>query len=96
MSPICCCFPFFLCIFEHQTLMVQVAKRGASVLKRKKSKNKMDQAALNSANFSVNSTNLGTISNNPNEIAQTIQATRSESDDVIFYTEEQRTGRYDL
>lgn len=76
--------------------MVQVAKRGASVLKRRKSKNKMDQPVLNAAhNVSSNSTNIGAITSNPAESTQTnlSQAVRSASDDVVFYTEEPRAGK---
>ena len=68
-----------------QTLMVQVAKRGASVLKRRKSRNRMDSSSTNN-----NNNNTG-----PDGQATAAQApTRSESadGDVVFYTEEPRAG----
>lgn len=72
--------------------MVQVAKRGASVLKRRKSKNKMDQPALNTAQQNVSSS--GAVTSNLSESTQTniSQTNRSESEDVVFYTEEPRAG----
>lgn len=62
-----------------QTLMVQVAKRGASVLKRRKSRNRMESTSNN---------------NNSNIDGQSQAPPRSESDgDVVFYTEEPRSGK---
>lgn len=75
--------------------MVQVAKRGASVLKRRKSKNKMDQPVLNAAhNVSSNSSNIGALTTNLESTQNNLtHANRSESEDVVFYTEEPRAGK---
>lgn len=63
-----------------QTLMVQVAKRGASVLKRRKSRNRMEPPNRDTPNTPQDST---------------APPPRSESDgDVVFYTEEPRSGDY--
>ncbi|XP_037032790.1 potassium voltage-gated channel subfamily KQT member 1-like isoform X1 [Bradysia coprophila] len=63
-----------------KTLMVQVAKRGASVLKRRKSRNRMETSP------SLLASNNASTSNNDGP-------PRSESDgDVVFYTEEPRSG----
>lgn len=73
----CCCSYKTL----GQTLMVQVAKRGASVLKRRKSRNRMETSP------SLLASNTATSSNNDGP-------PRSESDgDVVFYTEEPRSGK---
>ncbi|KAL5290059.1 KCNQ1 family protein [Megaselia abdita] len=75
------------------TQLGKVAKRGASVLKRRKSKNKMEQSVLNTAQNSSN-LNIGAITSNLPDATQTniSQAIRSESEDVVFYTEEPRAG----
>lgn len=76
----CCCFLKTL----GQTLMVQVAKRGASVLKRRKSRNRMEAPA--SAVAAASAATSTTEANGP---------PRSESDgDVVFYMEEPRAGEY--
>lgn len=72
----CCCSYKTL----GQTLMVQVAKR-ASVLKRRKSRNRMETSPSLLASNNASSTN----NDGP---------PRSESDgDVVFYTEEPRSGK---
>lgn len=72
----CCCFIETL---WDQTLMVQVAKRGASVLKRRKSRNRMEPPNRET----------------PNTPQDSAPPPRSESDgDVVFYTEEPRSGNY--
>lgn len=59
--------------------MVQVAKRGASVLKRRKSRNRMEPPNRET----------------PNTPQDSAPPPRSESDgDVVFYTEEPRSGNY--
>lgn len=59
--------------------MVQVAKRGASVLKRRKSRNRMEAPNRDT----------------PNTPQDSVPPPRSESDgDVVFYTEEPRSGNY--
>lgn len=74
----CCCFIETL---WDQTLMVQVAKRGASVLKRRKSRNRMEPPNRET----------------PNTPQDSAPPPRSESDgDVVFYTEEPRSGNYFL
>lgn len=76
--------------------MVQVAKRGASVLKRKKSKNKIDQPILNAAqNVPLDSSNIGAINNNLLESTQSNlpQAIKNDSEDIVFYSEEPRSGK---
>lgn len=72
-----------------QTLMVQVAKRGASVLKRRKSRNRMDSS-------SANNNNNNSSANNDGQAAAGQVPPRSESadGDVVFYTEEPRAGEY--
>lgn len=68
--------------------MVQVAKRGASVLKRRKSRNRMDGGPSGSgaaASSSQMASNSGDGGQGP--------PPRSESDgDVVFYSEEPRSG----
>lgn len=72
--------------------MVQVAKRGASVLKRRKSRNRMDSSSTNNNNNN-NSGNQTTSNNDGQSTSQ--MPTRSESDgDVVFYTEEPRAGEF--
>lgn len=73
-----------------QTLMVQVAKRGASVLKRRKSRNRMDSSSAN-----TNNNNSGSGGNNDGQPAAGQIPPRSESTDgdVVFYTEEPRAGK---
>lgn len=76
MLDVQCC-----CSLKTQTLMVQVAKRGASVLKRRKSRNRMETSP------SLLASNNASTSNNDGP-------PRSESDgDVVFYTEEPRSGK---
>lgn len=71
--------------------MVQVAKRGASVLKRRKSRNRMDSSSTNNNN---NNSGNQTASNNDGQ-STSHMPTRSESDgDVVFYTEEPRAGEF--
>lgn len=72
-----------------QNLMVQVggfvAKRGASVLKRRKSRNRMERASTTTAENSQQTPNT------PNTVES--QISKSESDgDVVFYMEEPRAG----
>lgn len=72
-----------------QNLMVQVggfvAKRGASVLKRRKSRNRMERPSTTTAD------NTQQTPNTPNTIET--QISKSESDgDVVFYMEEPRAG----
>lgn len=75
----CCCFLKTL----GQTLMVQVAKRGASVLKRRKSRNRMEPPSSTSGAAAASSS-----TNNDGP------PPRSESDgDVVFYVEEPRAGK---
>lgn len=64
-----------------QSLMVQVAKRGASVLKRRKSRNRMEAPSNDGQ---------------PSGIGGGQQPPpRSESDgDVVFYVEEPRAGKF--
>ncbi len=73
-----------LLFLKKQTLMVQVAKRGASVLKRRKSRNRMEASpSLLASNNANTSSNDG--------------PPRSESDgDVVFYTEEPRSGEMSI
>lgn len=75
-----------------QTLMVQVAStlRGASVLKRRKSRNRMESAS--------NNNNNNTSNNNSDGQSTTQLPTRSESadGDVVFYTEEPRSGKWNI
>ena len=83
---------FAFVITLGQTLMVQVAKRGASVLKRRKSRNRMEPpSAMSSANTSGGTATASTSSTvlvNPNS-----DAACGESDgDVVFYVEEPRAG----
>lgn len=74
--------------------MVQVAKRGASVLKRRKSRNRMDTAgASGSSATGGQSSSSQMMANNGNDGPPP----RSESDgDVVFYAEEPRSGEYEL
>lgn len=70
-----------------QTLMVQVAKRGASVLKRRKSRNRMEPPSARDTSTSVaaGAADAGTGAQ---------QTPRSESDgDVVFYMDEPRSGK---
>lgn len=69
-----------------QTLMVQVAKRGASVLKRRKSRNRMEPPSSTRDGTSAAAAAAD------GGAAQ--QPTRSESDgDVVFYMDEPRSGK---
>lgn len=71
-----------------QTLMVQVAKRGASVLKRRKSRNRMEPPS----STRDGSTSAAAAAAADGGAAQ--QPTRSESDgDVVFYMDEPRSGK---
>lgn len=95
-----------------QTLMVQVAKRGASVLKRRKSRNRMEPpssiAAANAAASTAAgnaSTSTALVSLQQSSQNSEGQATgsghppppRSESDgDVVFYVEEPRAGKLSI
>lgn len=84
-----------------QTLMVQVAKRGASVLKRRKSRNRMeapgssrtggvDGSAASSSQMATQLSGDGGMQT-PAHMAH--GPPRSESDgDVVFYSEEPRAG----
>lgn len=70
-----------------------VAKRGASVLKRRKSRNRMErnsQMGQGSQQAEASQT-----PNTPNTVES--QITKSESDgDVVFYMEEPRSGELDF
>lgn len=69
--------------------MVQVAKRGASVLKRRKSRNRMDGGPSGSGG-AASSSHMA--SGNSGDGGQG-PPPRSESDgDVVFYSEEPRSG----
>lgn len=97
----CCCFEIF---GFYQNLMVQVggfvAKRGASVLKRRKSRNRMErnQGGSGAVTAGASTTTSGAAGqqeqptpNTPNTVES--QLSKSESDgDVVFYTEEPRAG----
>lgn len=74
-----------------QTLMVQVAKRGASVLKRRKSRNRMEPPSTTvAATAAATAAAVASASNDTNG-----PPPRSESDgDVVFYVEEPRAGKY--
>lgn len=83
--------------------MVQVAKRGASVLKRRKSRNRMETpSSIAAANAAAGGTStcgtLATIpqsSNDSHASGSGQPPARSESDgDVVFYAEEPRSGKY--
>ena len=70
--------------------MVQVAKRGASVLKRRKSRNRMEHPASSSGAAAAGAQAYPTNSNDG-------PPPRSESDgDVVFYSEEPRAGKFFL
>lgn len=76
-----------------QNLMVQVggfvAKRGASVLKRRKSRNRMERASTTTADNTQQQQQQ--TPNTPNTVES--QISKSESDgDVVFYMEEPRAG----
>jgi hypothetical protein len=72
--------------------MVQVARRGASVLKRRKSRNRMDPSALKSAHATLQSTSSVANENpTPNTPAADSQVSKSESDgDVVFDMEDNK------
>lgn len=76
-----------------QTLMVQVAKRGASVLKRRKSRNRMEPPSSTVAATAVATAAAVTSASNDTSNGQ--PPPRSESDgDVVFYVEEPRASEY--
>lgn len=80
-----------------QNLMVQVggfvAKRGASVLKRRKSRNRMERSQTSTgASGAAAGQQEQQTPNTPNTVES--QLSKSESDgDVVFYTEEPRAGK---
>lgn len=76
-----------------QTLMVQVAKRGASVLKRRKSRNRMESTS-NTSNNNNNSSSGGANNNEGQSGSQPPARSESTDGDVVFYTEEPRSGKY--
>lgn len=68
-----------------QTLMVQVARRSASVLKRRKSRNRMEVPAAERNN----NTNSELPASNVNETPNTPAETQKEGDnEVIYYMDE--------
>lgn len=74
-----------------QSLMVQVAKRGASVLKRRKSRNRMEAPSATATSSGAGSI-LGA---NDGQATGQQPPPRSESDgDVVFYVEEPRAGEF--
>lgn len=102
----CCCYS----VKSHlgQTLMVQVAKRGASVLKRRKSRNRMEAPSANATTASGGGTSPVTASagggtntglqhqHSTNDASGSgLVPLRSESDgDVVFYVEDPRAGKF--
>lgn len=69
-----------------------MAKRGASVLKRRKSRNRMERPSTQSATTGESTQQTP---NTPNTVESNI--TKSESDgDVVFYMEEPRAGKHVL
>lgn len=73
--------------------MVQVAKRGASVLKRRKSRNRMETAGASGSAATGGPSTSSQLGNNSNDGPPP----RSESDgDVVFYAEEPRASEYTL
>ncbi len=69
-----------------QTLMVQVARRSASVLKRRKSRNRMEAPDRNQEG-----TNNNTSVDTPNTPAAD---SKNDDGDVVFYMEEPHAGNY--
>lgn len=74
-----------------QTLMVQVAKRGASVLKRRKSRNRMDSSSASNNNNNNNSSHPDGQATTTGQIPPRSESTDG---DVVFYAEEPRSGEY--
>lgn len=73
-------------IGRAQTLMVQVARRSASVLKRRKSRNRMEVPAAERNN---NTNNSEGPSSNVNETSNIPEAAQKDGDnEVIYYMEE--------
>lgn len=73
-------------IGRAQTLMVQVARRSASVLKRRKSRNRMEVPAAERNN---NTNNSEGPSSNINETSNIPEAAQKDGDnEVIYYMEE--------
>lgn len=74
-----------------QSLMVQVAKRGASVLKRRKSRNRMEAPSGTATSSGAGSA----LATNDGQATGHQPPPRSESDgDVVFYVEEPRAGEF--
>lgn len=98
MFNVWCC-----CSLKHlgsQNLMVQVggfvAKRGASVLKRRKSRNRMERnSQMTSRGEQQQQQDAGPTPNTP--LTAESQISKSESDgDVVFYMEEPRSGEWSI
>lgn len=64
--------------------MVQVARRSASVLKRRKSRNRMENAADRNQDSSVN---------NPSPVDSNVTKSEVDGGDVVFYMEEPQSGK---
>lgn len=84
MLDVQCCLYYFETLWA-QTLMVQVARRSASVLKRRKSRNRMEVSA--ERNHDGPSPATGSVTDVPNTQATTEQPKDGDSE-VIYYMDE--------
>ena len=71
-----------------QTLMVQVARRSASVLKRRKSRNRMEVPNVVERNEGCPASSSGSITEMPNTPNVDTQLSKEAESEVIYYMDE--------